>query len=116
VQLTAAYQTDYWYGNTGTAQAADWVNTHLAADQMYVSAKEVAITSVDQRYVDQDSLVYLLSIGTRFDGTWAGEPLHALVTWQREPHVADVFERALAESGFRQEAQFGDYVIYVPVS
>src|SRR5207248_8422352 len=57
VQLTAGYQTDYWYGTTGTAQAAEWVNTHLAADETYVSAKEVAIRSVDQRYVDQDDLV-----------------------------------------------------------
>jgi hypothetical protein len=116
VQLTAAYQTDYWYGTTGTAQAAEWVNTHLATDETYVSAKEVAIRSVDQRYVDQDDIAYLFSIGQPFDGTWAGEPLHALVIWQREPYLADLFGRRLAESRFRQEAQFGDYVIYVPLS
>jgi 4-amino-4-deoxy-L-arabinose transferase-like glycosyltransferase len=114
-QLRADYQTDYWYGTTGTREAIGWVDAHLAADQTYLSAKEVAIGSRDQRYVDQDNLVYALSIGRRFDGTWAGEPLHALVTWQREPYVADLFARGLEGSDFRQTVRFGDYVIYEPM-
>jgi 4-amino-4-deoxy-L-arabinose transferase-like glycosyltransferase len=114
-QLRADYQTDYWYGTTGTREAIGWVDAHLAADQTYLSAKEVAIGSRDQRYVDQDNLVYALSIGRRFDGTWAGEPLHALVTWQREPYVADLFARGLEGSDFRQTVRFGDYVIYEPI-
>jgi hypothetical protein len=45
-----------------------------------------------------------------------GEPLQALVTWQREPYIADLFARATAGSNFREVARFGDYVIYAPVS
>jgi hypothetical protein len=115
-QLKAPYQTDYWYGTTGTREAAAWVNAHLQPNQTYLAAKEVAISSNDQRYVDQDNLVYALSIGRSLDPTWAGEPLAALVTWQREPYVAGLFERAVAGSGFREAARFGDYVIYVPGS
>jgi 4-amino-4-deoxy-L-arabinose transferase-like glycosyltransferase len=115
VQQKADYTTDYWYGTTGTADVATWVDAHLTPDQTYLSAKEVAIRTHDQRYVDQDNLVYMLSIGRRFDGTWAGEPLHALVTWQREPYVADLFSRAFAASNFRETARFGDYVVYEPL-
>jgi hypothetical protein len=113
-QMRADYQTDYWYGTTGTREAIGWVDAHLAPDQTYVSAKEVAISSRDQRYVDQDNIVYSLSIGRPFDGTWAGEPLHALVIWEREPYVADLFTRGLAGSRFRETVRLGDYVIYEP--
>ena len=83
------YQTDYWYGTTGTEEAAAWVDAHLQPGQTYLSAKEVAIRSQAQRYVDQDNLVYALSIGRPFEPNWMGEPLAALVTWQREPYIAD---------------------------
>jgi len=112
-QASAAYQTDYWYGTTGTVEAAEWVNAHLAPDETYVAAKEVAIRSRDQRYVDQDNLVYFLNAGRGFDGTWAGEPLHALVLWQREPYTASLFSGVLASKGFREAERFGNYVIYV---
>jgi 4-amino-4-deoxy-L-arabinose transferase-like glycosyltransferase len=115
VQQGADYATDYWYGTSGTAQAATWVDAHLAPDQTYLAAKEVAIRTHDTRYVDQDNFVYLLSIGRQFDGTWAGEPLHALVTWQREPYVADLFSRTFAAAHFRETARFGDYVVYEPL-
>jgi hypothetical protein len=114
VQVRAAYQTDYWYGTTGTAQAADWVDAHLRPGQTYVAAKEVAIRSRDQRYVDQDTLVYLLSIGRPFDGTWAGEPIGAIVAWEREPYVPEVLTRALPSAGYSESARFGDYVVYIP--
>ena len=51
-----------------------------------------------------------------FDGTWAGEPVQALVTWQREPYVADLLGRAASTSGFVETARFGDYVGYAPAS
>ena len=113
-QATAAYQTDYWYGTTGTPQAADWVTAHLGPDDTYVAAKEVAIRSRDQRYVDQDNLVYSLNTGRGFDGTWAGEPVRALVMWQREPYTAALFDRVLPARGFHAVERFGDYVVYVP--
>jgi 4-amino-4-deoxy-L-arabinose transferase-like glycosyltransferase len=113
-QAAAVYQTDYWYGTTGTVEAASWVDAHLSPEQSYMAAKEVAVRSRAQRYVDQDNLVYFLNAGRGFDGTWAGEPLHALVTWQREPYTADLFNRVLPATGFREVARFGDYVIYVP--
>jgi 4-amino-4-deoxy-L-arabinose transferase-like glycosyltransferase len=116
VQARVDYQTDYWYGTTGTRQAAAWVDANLPVDRTYVSAKEVAIRSVDQRYVDQDTLVYLLSIGRPFDATWAGEPLAALVMWEREPYVADLLAQNVGSIGFAEAARFGDYVIYVPAS
>jgi hypothetical protein len=114
VQARAPYQTDYWYGTTGTAEAARWVDAHLLPDQTYVAAKEVAIRSRDQRYVDQETLVYLMSIGRPFDGTWAGEPIGAFVVWEREPYVGDVLNRALAPAHFAEVTRFGDYVVYIP--
>jgi hypothetical protein len=114
VQVVAPYQTDYWYGTTGTDDAAAWVDAHLQPGQTYLSAKEVAIRSRDQRYVDQDNLVYALSTGRSFDPSWMGEPLAALVTWQREPYLVDLFSRALDGSRFREVAHYGDYVIYAP--
>jgi 4-amino-4-deoxy-L-arabinose transferase-like glycosyltransferase len=115
-QLRAPYQTTYWYGTTGTLDAANWVNANLQPDQTYVSSKEVAIRSRDQRYVDQDNLVYLLSIGRPIESAWAGEPLHALVIWERDPYIADLLQRVIPGSGFSEAARFGDYVVYVPVS
>ncbi|TME38924.1 MAG: hypothetical protein E6I75_06295 [Chloroflexi bacterium] len=115
-QQQAAYQTDYWYGTRGTAEAARWVDAHLTPDQTYVAAKEVAIRARAERYVDQDNLVYLLGTGRSFDGTWAGEPIHALVTWQREPYLADLFGHMLPSAGFREADRFGDYVVYLPES
>jgi 4-amino-4-deoxy-L-arabinose transferase-like glycosyltransferase len=115
LQVRATYQTDYWYGTSGTDAAAAWVDEHLQPGQAYLSAKEVAIRSLDQRYVDQDNLVYALSTGQPFESTWMGEPLQALVTWQREPYIADMFARALAGTNFHEVARYGDYVIYAPV-
>jgi hypothetical protein len=115
-QVRAPYQTDYWYGTSGTLDAANWVDANLQPDQTYVASKEVAIRSRDQRYVDQDNLVYLLSIGRPFDAAWADEPLHAMVIWQRDPYIADLFQRIIPGSGFSEAARFGDYVVYVPVS
>ncbi len=116
VQVRAPYQTDYWYGTTGTLQAADWVDGHLTPDQTFVSAKEVAIRSRDQRYIDQDTLLYFLTTGRRFDDTWAGEPIQAMVIWDREPYVAELLPRSLTAIGFKESERFGDYVIYVPTS
>jgi hypothetical protein len=115
-QHNATYSTAYWYGTSGTAEAAGWVDAHLAPNQAYVAAKEVAIRSGDLRYVDQDNIVYLLSTGRGFDGSWAGEPLRALVTWQREPYVADLFTRMLPAAGFVETTRFGDYVVYEPAA
>jgi 4-amino-4-deoxy-L-arabinose transferase-like glycosyltransferase len=116
VQVRAAYQTDYWYGTTGSAETTGWIDANLKPNETYVSSKEVAIASGDQRYVDQDNLVWLLSIGRPFEMTWAGEPLHALVIWERDPYIAELFDRLIPGSGFRETARFGDYVVYVPVS
>jgi hypothetical protein len=115
VQIRAPYQTDYWYGTTGTVEAADWLDAHLGPNETYVAAKEVAIRSREQRYVDQETIAYFLSTGRPFDASWAGEPVHALVLWQREPYVAELFDRALPSAGFREAERFGDYVVYVPV-
>jgi 4-amino-4-deoxy-L-arabinose transferase-like glycosyltransferase len=115
-QVRAPYSTDYWYGTSGTLETADWVDAHLQPGQTYVSSKEVAIRSRDQRYVDQDNLVYLLSIGRPFESAWAGEPLQALVIWERDPYIADLFQRVIPGSGFAEAARFGDYVVYVPES
>jgi 4-amino-4-deoxy-L-arabinose transferase-like glycosyltransferase len=116
VQLRAPYQTTYWYGTSGTLEAAEWVDANLQPDQTYVSSKEVAIRSQDQRYVDQDNLVYLLGIGRPFDSAWAGEPLQAMVIWERDPYTATLFQRIIPGSGFSEVARFGDYVVYVPAS
>jgi 4-amino-4-deoxy-L-arabinose transferase-like glycosyltransferase len=114
VQLGAPYSTTYWYGTTGVKQAANWIDANLAPDDTYIAAKEVAIRAADQRYVDQDNLVYFLGLGRGFDGTWAGEPARAAVVWEREPYVADVLARGLSAAGFRETGRFGDYVVYQP--
>lgn len=116
VQVHASYQTDYWYGTSGMQEATDWINDHLAADQTYIASKEVAIVSSDTRYVDQETIVYLLSIGRPLNATWAGEPLHAMVVWERDPYIAALFDRTVPTSGFKEDARFGDYVVYVPAS
>ena len=115
-QAAAPYSTTYWYGTTGTSEAARWVDEHLAPEQTYVAAKEVAIRAIDQRYVDQDNLITFVSAGRGFNGTWAGEPVAALVVWQREPYVASLFERAAPAAGYHETARFGDYVVYEPGS
>ena len=114
VQVGAPYQTDYWYGTTGTREAAAWINAHLQPNDTYVAAKEVAIRSNDLRYVDQDNIVYFLSIGRPFDGSWAGEHVNAVVAWTGEPYVAESLGRALPAAGFSEIERFGDYVVYVP--
>jgi hypothetical protein len=116
VQVRAPYQTDYWYGTTGTLAAAEWLDAHLSPNDTYVGAKEVAIRSHAQRYVDQETIAYFLSAGRPFAATWAGEPVRALVLWQREPYVADLFTRAMPAAGFSEAERFGDYVIYVPTA
>jgi 4-amino-4-deoxy-L-arabinose transferase-like glycosyltransferase len=116
VHLHATYQTGYWYGTRGVAEAADWIDEHLQPGQTYVSAKEAAVRSHDERYVDQDNLVYLLSIGRPLERTWAGEPLQAMVVWERDPYIADLFARTAPGAGFVEAARFGDYAVYVPVS
>jgi hypothetical protein len=112
VQVGASYSTTYWYGTTGELDAAAWLNAHLGPHDTYVAAKEVAIRALDQRYVDQDNLVYAFATGKGFDGTWAGEPVRVLLTWQREPFVADVLGRGIRAADYRETARFGDYVVY----
>ena len=112
VQAGANYSTTYWYGTTGEQEATNWLNAHLGPNDTYVAAKEVAIRARDQRYVDQDNLVYAFATGKGFDGTWAGEPVRVLLTWQREPYVADVLGRGIRGANYRETARFGDYVVY----
>jgi hypothetical protein len=56
--------------------------------------------------------VYLFGTGRAFDGTWAAEPVRAIVTWQREPYVADLLGRGIRAANYREAARFGDYVVY----
>jgi 4-amino-4-deoxy-L-arabinose transferase-like glycosyltransferase len=113
---TAAYQsgvpysTTYWYGTTGTREAAAWLDAQLSPGETYAAAKEVAIRAANQRYVDQDDLVYFISSGLGFDGTWAGQPVRTVLVWQREPYVADLFAQHLP--GYAEAARLGDYVVY----
>ncbi|MBV9545380.1 MAG: glycosyltransferase family 39 protein [Chloroflexi bacterium] len=113
-QMRAAYSTTYWYGTSGTQAAAEWIDANLRPDETYVSAKELAVRATNQRYVDQDNVVYLLGSGHHFDGTWNSEPAAAAIVWQREPYVGDLLARGLADAGFRETARFGDYVVYQP--
>jgi hypothetical protein len=114
--VAAPYQTDYWYGTRGTEAAAAWVDAHVRPDETYVAAKEVALRSQAQRYVDQENIVYFVSTGRPISDSWAGERLRAMVTWQREPYVAEQFRRAAELLGFVETARFGDYVVYEPVA
>jgi 4-amino-4-deoxy-L-arabinose transferase-like glycosyltransferase len=116
VQVGAAYQTDYWYGTTGTAQAAAWLDAHLQPGQVYVAAKEVAIRARNPSYVDQENIFFMLSVGHPFTGTWAGQAVAALVLWEREPFVRQLVERGVPPAGYVESARFGDYVIYAPGS
>jgi hypothetical protein len=110
----APYSTPYWYGTTGTLDAAAWVSSHLSPDDTYIAAKEVAILTPAQRYVDQDNLFYFIGTERPFDGTWAGQPVRAGVVWDREPYVADLLARGLPPADFVETARFGDYVVYEP--
>jgi hypothetical protein len=110
VQLQAPYSTTYWYGTSGTVEAAQWLDTNLQPAETYVAAKEVALRAANSRYVDQDNLVYLLGTGDNFDGTWAGVPIRTLLVWDREPYVHDLFRSRL--SGYAEIGRFGDYVVY----
>jgi 4-amino-4-deoxy-L-arabinose transferase-like glycosyltransferase len=108
------YSTPYWYGTTGTLDAAAWVANNVAPDQTYIAAKEIAILTPAERYVDQDNLFFYLGSGRGFPTTWAGEPVRAVVVWDREPYVASLIARDLPPSGFVETARFGDYVVYEP--
>jgi 4-amino-4-deoxy-L-arabinose transferase-like glycosyltransferase len=112
----APFSTAYWYGTTGTLDAAAWVDANLSPDQTYVAAKEVAILSRAQRYIDQDTLFYFLGTGRGFSTSWAGELVHAVVVWDREPYVAGLLTRDLPSAGFSETARFGDYVVYQPIA
>jgi len=112
VQVGAPYSTTYWYGTTGAPEAATWLDAHLGPTDTYVAAKEVAIRARNQRYVDQDNLVYAFGTGKGFDGTWAGEPVRALVAWEREPYVGDLLGRGIRAANYAEVARFGDYVVY----
>ncbi len=114
MQAAAPYSTTYWYGTTGTAEAAAWLDAHLSPLDTYVGAKEVAVRSRNQRYVDQDNLVYAFGAGRMFDGTWQTEPVRAVLAWQREPYVADLLGRGVTAANYVESARFGDYVVYEP--
>jgi 4-amino-4-deoxy-L-arabinose transferase-like glycosyltransferase len=111
-QLNQSYSTGYWYGTEGTNAASAWVSAHIAPDQTYAAAKEVAWQSPAQRYLDQDTLVAELQAGQITTPSWQGEPLVAVVAWQREPYVADQLRSHLLPLGFRVTHRFGDYVVY----
>jgi hypothetical protein len=113
IQVRAPYSTTYWYGTRGTTESADWVDAHVAPDETYLAAKEVAIRTRAQRYVDQENVWSILASNGSFDGTWDGQPLRTLVTWQRDPAVASLWQQAsLPALGFDEVARYGDYVIY----
>src|SRR5207248_5429458 len=101
LQATAPYATTYQYGTTGTVEAAQWLDTHLAPGETYVGAKELAIRTVDQRYVDQDTLLYFLDTGRGFDGEWQREPIRTVAAWKREQYVASLRERSLPALGYQ---------------
>jgi 4-amino-4-deoxy-L-arabinose transferase-like glycosyltransferase len=109
-QSGVPYSTTYWYGTTGTREAAAWLDAQLGPGETYAAAKEVAIRAANQHYVDQDNLVYFISSGRGFDGTWAGQPVRTVLVWQREPYVADLFAQHLP--GYAEAARLGDYVVY----
>jgi 4-amino-4-deoxy-L-arabinose transferase-like glycosyltransferase len=112
VRASAAYATTYQYGTTGTVETAQWLDSHLASDEIYIAAKELAIRAQDKRYVDQDNLLYLFDTGRGFDGSWAGQNVRVIAVWQREPYVADLLRNALPRAGYQTTIQFGDYTVY----
>ncbi|MBV9355825.1 MAG: glycosyltransferase family 39 protein [Chloroflexi bacterium] len=113
-QLDQPYSTGYWYGTEGTDAASAWVSTHIAPDQTYAAAKELAWQSPAQRYLDQDTLLAELQSGAISSPSWQDQPLVAVVAWQREPYVADQLRSRLLPLGFRVTHRFGDYVVYEP--
>jgi 4-amino-4-deoxy-L-arabinose transferase-like glycosyltransferase len=113
-QAGAPYSTGYFYGTTGTLEAAAWIDAHLPPSATYVAAKEVAILAHNQHYVDQESLWFLFSKGTPFYKTWAGEPVRAIVAWEREPYIAFLASHSLEFVGYKEVDRFGDYVVYQP--
>ncbi|HET6319999.1 MAG TPA: glycosyltransferase family 39 protein [Chloroflexota bacterium] len=113
-QSAAPYSTTYWYGTTGTGESAAWLDQNIGPDDTFVAAKEVAIRARNQRYVDQDNLIYFLSTGRGFDGIWAGQPVGTILVWQREPYVADLLAQRLP--GYREVARIGDYAVYQPAN
>lgn len=113
-QLSAPYSTTYFYGTTGTDEAAAWIDQNLPPGTLYVAAKEVAILARNQHYIDQESLWYLFSTGAPFYKTWAGEPVRAIISWEREPYIEQLVSRSLALVGYHEADRFGDYVVYEP--
>jgi 4-amino-4-deoxy-L-arabinose transferase-like glycosyltransferase len=113
-QLHQPYSTGYWYGTEGTDAASAWVSAHIAPDQTYAAAKELAWQSPAQRYLDQDTLLAELQAGQITSPSWQGQRLVAVVAWQREPYVADQLRSHLLPLGFRVTHRFGDYVVYEP--
>ena len=114
VQAGAPYSTGYFYGTTGTREAAAWVDANLPPDTLYVAAKEVAVVARNQHYVDQESLWYAFSKGQPFYKTWAGEPVRAIIAWEREPYIVQLVSHSLDFVGYHEVARFGDYVVYEP--
>jgi 4-amino-4-deoxy-L-arabinose transferase-like glycosyltransferase len=114
IQVAAPYSTGYLYGTTGTLEAAAWVDTNLPPNTLYVAAKEVAVVARNQHYVDQESLWYVFSKGEPFYKTWAGEPVSAIIAWEREPYIVQLVSHSLDFVGYREVARFGDYVVYQP--
>ena len=95
VQVGAAYRP-----TTGTAPPANrtpptgWTPTSARTRRMsrprkWPSERATSVTSTRTTSCTR-------SHRQGFDGTWAGEPVRALVTWQREPYVADVLGGASA--------------------
>jgi 4-amino-4-deoxy-L-arabinose transferase-like glycosyltransferase len=114
LQLGAPYATGYLYGTSGTLEAAAWVDAHVPPGSLYVAAKEVAVVARNQHYVDQESLWYLFATGQPFYKAWAGEPVRAIVTWEREPYILQLVSQSLAFVGYHEVTRFGDYVVYEP--
>ena len=52
----------------------------------------------------------LIEVRTR----WQGEPLQALVIWERDPYIAMLASQSLGFVGYHEVTRFGDYVIYEP--
>ena len=114
VMASAPYSTTYWYGTTGTAAAAAWIDATLPANALYVASKDVAFAAKNQRYVDQDTLVTFLDADRPFGNTWQGQPIAAIVAWTRDPFIADLLSRRLPPLGFVPAERIGDYQIYLP--
>ena len=74
----------------------------------------MAVVARNQHYVDQESLWYVFSQGAPFYKTWAGEPVRAIVAWERDPYIAMLATRSLGFVGYHEVTRFGDYVIYEP--